>query len=165
MRIVTYNINPTTVFTILSNKLNIQIIRVYGIPGHGKNEVDCCSGVAKIAIRNEVSKGKPFSSAEDRTNFLSNKFANFIDPKYMFKVINSEELNVSCKADQKIQFKPIKGWSQFRVVIFTPKSSFVKVAPYLCICERCLVQIGSCELYGQHELISNTMKGFSLRSE
>ena len=27
----------------LSNKLNIQIIRVYGIPGHGKNEVDCCS--------------------------------------------------------------------------------------------------------------------------
>ena len=27
------------------------------------------------------------------------------------------------------------------------------------------MQIGSCELYGQHELISNTMKGFSLRSE
>ena len=51
------------------------------------------------------------------------------------------------------------------MVIFTPKSTFVKVAPYLCICERCLVQVGSCELYRWHELISNTMKGFSFRSE
>ena len=93
----------------LSNKLNIQIIRVYGIPGHGKNEVDCCSGVAKIAIRNKVSKGKFFSSAEDCTNFLSNKFANFIDPKYMFKVINSEELIVLRKDDQKFNSNQLKG--------------------------------------------------------
>ena len=32
----------------LATELKTTIIRIYGIAGHGKNEVDCCGGVVKI---------------------------------------------------------------------------------------------------------------------
>ena len=34
----------------ICNKYNINIIGIYGVAGHGKNEVDTVGGVSKIAI-------------------------------------------------------------------------------------------------------------------
>ena len=51
----------------LANKLQVTIVRIYGIPGHGKNEIDCVGGggegVVKIAIRRAVTEGHFFPSA------------------------------------------------------------------------------------------------------
>ena len=41
----------------LSTEKQIPIIRIYGIAGHGKGEVDHVGGLAKITIRREISGG------------------------------------------------------------------------------------------------------------
>ena len=44
----------------VSTKYNIKVIRIYGIPGHGKNEIDMAGGIVKIALRRSVSMGGSF---------------------------------------------------------------------------------------------------------
>ena len=47
----------------LATELKTTIIRIYGIAGHGKNEVDYCEGVVKIKIRSEICRGENFQGA------------------------------------------------------------------------------------------------------
>lgn len=44
----------------LSDKYNIKIIRLFGIPEHGKGEVDHVGGIAKTAIQREIATGAFF---------------------------------------------------------------------------------------------------------
>ena len=37
----------------IANKYNINIVRVFGVAGHGKGEVDYVGGIAKVTIRRE----------------------------------------------------------------------------------------------------------------
>ena len=45
----------------LANQYNVNIVRVYGIAEHGKGEVDHVGGLAKTAVRKEVSNGEFFA--------------------------------------------------------------------------------------------------------
>lgn len=47
----------------LATEFNVTIVRIYGIAGHGKNEVDMVGGTAKIAIRTAISRNKSFFNA------------------------------------------------------------------------------------------------------
>ena len=58
----------------VATKYKIKIIRIYGIAGHGKNEIDTVGGVAKIALRKSVAKGDFFPLASACVKFLVEKF-------------------------------------------------------------------------------------------
>ena len=42
----------------LANSLNKKVLRIYGVPGHGKGEVDHVGGIVKVAIRTSVAAVK-----------------------------------------------------------------------------------------------------------
>ena len=76
----------------LSTELDTQIIRVYGISGHGKGEVDHVGGLAKVAIRREIAAGEMLSTAADMVDCLRRKFGESQSPPYCFKEIHSNDL-------------------------------------------------------------------------
>ena len=41
----------------IADKYKVKVIRCYGIPGHGKGEVDHVGGLSKVAVRREVAAG------------------------------------------------------------------------------------------------------------
>ena len=54
----------------LANKLNHTVIRVFGIADHGKGEVDHVTGVAKVAVQQQIARGELFASAWEVHEFL-----------------------------------------------------------------------------------------------
>ena len=79
----------------LANEHHVKIIRIYGIPGHGKNETDCVGSVAKIAIRHAVTTGEFFPTSTDCVNFLTKKFESSYNPEYCIKEISPETLSLT----------------------------------------------------------------------
>ena len=43
---------------LLADEFGVTIVRMYGVAGHGKNEVDSVGGTAKIAIRTGIARKK-----------------------------------------------------------------------------------------------------------
>ena len=76
-----------------SSKFHIKIIRIYGIAGHGKNEIDTVGGVVKIALRKAVAHGEFFPSASACIDFLNDKFGGNESPEYTIKEIFPERLD------------------------------------------------------------------------
>ena len=50
---------------LLCNELNRLIIRLYGIAGHRKGEVNHVGGVAKVAVRAEIAAGEVFDKSDE----------------------------------------------------------------------------------------------------
>ena len=53
----------------ITNMLNKTLIRVFGVAGHGKGEVDHVGGIVKVAVRQEVARGQIFTSASQVQRF------------------------------------------------------------------------------------------------
>ena len=73
----------------LSNRLKVELIRIYGISGHRKGEVDHVGGIAKVAIRREVAAGKFLYTAAEMVDFLGDNFAKKEHPRYAFQKVTS----------------------------------------------------------------------------
>ena len=78
----------------ISDKVYVPIIRVFGIAGHRKGEVDHVGGLAKILIRHKIANGGYLEEAADMVQFLGNKFRDYSNPPYHVKEINCKELEV-----------------------------------------------------------------------
>ena len=76
----------------ISNKYNTTVIRLFGIAGHGKGEVDHVGGITKVAARQEITKGAVFSNSSEITTFLQDKFRDKEFPKYHITIITSEDI-------------------------------------------------------------------------
>ena len=61
------------------------MIRVFGIPEHGKREVDHVGGTAKTNIKRGVSSGMFFNDVAAMVKFLDEKFGNNNNPNYVIK--------------------------------------------------------------------------------
>ena len=133
--------------------------------GPSKNEIDCVGGVAKIAIRTSVSTGKFFCSAADCIEYLSEKFGESIEPEYCFKEICSETLSRIRSNARYMNYGKLQNSSKQRVLIFHPNSTTVLTAPYLCVCESCSEEFGSCDLFQEYCLESTILKKNHLRSD
>ena len=131
---------------------NIKIVRIYGIPGHGKNEIDTVGGTQKIALRRAVAQGKFFSGATSCVEYLNTKFGNSEAPTYNITELFEEQLQHERRAASKYNFPTVPGSSSIRIMIVQPDSDEIKAAPYLCICEKCLVDYGSCNLFSVLQL-------------
>lgn len=148
----------------LSNDLNVNIIRIYGIAGHGKGEVDHVGGLAKTAVRKEVARGEFFQNAEELVDFLQEDLVSRDQLTYDVKEIKENEL-VDLRAECRLKvFETLDGSSQFQVMLFKPNCKKVHVAERLCVCESCLEQYGTCSSFKEVELDVRQLKTTALRS-
>ena len=138
----------------LAKEYKINIVRIYGIPGHGKNEIDTVGGTQKIAIRRAVSNRMVFDRASACVDFLQEKFGDSESPIYDIKEIFPEQLEVERKSAGKRKYPTVDGSSLIRIILFKWDSDVIKAAPYLCVCEKCELDIGSCDLYYEMDLTS-----------
>lgn len=75
------------------------IVRVHGIDGHGKCEVDSCyGGHMKKAVIKKCQMGESIKSAEEAVNYLQKKYAVSRSPIYEVETISTdileEEINI-----------------------------------------------------------------------
>ena len=149
----------------IANKNEIAIVRVFGIAGHGKGEVDHIGGLAKVTIRREIASGGLLADAEEMVAFLQNKFESRLNPKYFIKEIDEKELEIS-RAETKLKrFRTIAGSSSFQVILFRPHSTHIKAAQRLCVCDTCKIEYGSCPLFCEYEIVIQELNKTSLRSD
>ena len=136
----------------LANQLNCDIVRMYGIAGHGKGEVDHVGGIAKVSVRKEIAAGEVFEKSDQIVSFLEHKFKDKECPKYHICEIKEEPLKKERDEDHRRVFKTVDGSSEFHVCVFSPNSTHFKASPRLCMCEKCVVKYGSCDLFTAYEL-------------
>eukprot|EP00794_Sanderia_malayensis_P019611 gene19611-21542_t len=149
----------------ISNDTNLKLIRLYGIEGHGKGEVDHVGGIAKVYARDQITRGVIFTNAAGIATSLIKKFGANMKPAYHIKEVEVEELEeLRCKRRKKV-FKTVDGSSTFHVLVFKPKESFFLASPRLCICDECKHDYGSCSLFSQHELNVQELRDIPLRSD
>ena len=75
-----------------------------------------------------------------------------------------EDLEVARIEARFTTFKTIPGCDSFQVVIFTPNLKTIKAANRLCLCEQCMVEYGSCNLFTMYTPVVHHLNKFSLRS-
>ena len=102
-----------------------------------------------MAIRRHVGTGGIVLNAEDCINFLERKYQSKENPNFVLKLISKESL---LSARQGDQFSTTQGSSKFHVMIFSPNSNSFKAAPYLCVCDSCLTDYGSCDLFQPYDV-------------
>ena len=96
---------------------------------------------------------------------MSEKFGESVDSKYCFKEISSETLSRIRSNARYMNYGKLQNSSKQRVAIFRPNSTTVLTAPYLCVCESCSEEFGSCDLFQEHCLESTILKKNHLRSD
>ena len=89
----------------IADSMNKKIIRIYGIAGHGKEEVDHVGGIAKIAIRREIANGALLAHAEEMVAFLEKKFQDNSEPKYVIEQIQEKKLEMARTNLAVVRFK------------------------------------------------------------
>ena len=72
------------------------------------------------------------------------KFLNFWLVSQLGMLKKSSKFEKSAK---KTKYHTVVGSSRIRIMVVKPNDEAIKVAPYLCVCEKCEVEIGSCDLY------------------
>ena len=148
----------------ISDQIQIPIIKLYSVAGHGKGEVDHVGGLAKIAIRRYIGTGGIILDAADCINFLENKFQDKTNPKFHFREICTTSL-LSTRADAHTKtYRTIEGSTLFQVMVFKPNCKHFRAAPHLCVCSDCMRDYGSCSLFDSYELLTGELKKINLRS-
>ena len=117
----------------LAKEYKINIIRIFGVPGHGKNEINTVGGTQKIAIRRAVANRMVFDGAGACVDFIQQKFADSEAPLYDIKEIYPEQVEMERTSAGKKKYPTVDGSSLIRVMVFKWDSDVIKVAPYLCV--------------------------------
>ena len=132
---------------IICGNIKVPIIRLFSVAGHGQGEVDHIGGLAKVAIRRHIGAGGIVLDAKDCLNFLRQKFEDKMNPKFYLKEISTSDLNQARAESCATMYPTIEESTRFQVIIFKPNSTFFKAAPYICVCEECMIDYGSCSLF------------------
>jgi len=103
----------------LANSLNKKVLRIYGVPGHGKGEVDHVGGIVKVAIRKSVAAGETYVNSGEMVDFLIQKFESS-KTNYVIRDIACHELDKVRSQFRSKRFTSIDGSSKFQCIIFTP---------------------------------------------
>ena len=144
---------------------NQPIIRNYGIPDHGKGEVDHVGGIGKTPLRRAIAAGIFLDEAGEMTEYLHEKFKDKEYPQYVIDAVKEEDLEIARENGRLKLYGTINGSSNFRKILFTPFSETIKASPRICICDECKFKYGSCELFTDCFLPITHLKEGTLRSQ
>ena len=97
----------------------------------------------------EVTCNK-FCNSDDIVEFLSNKFKDNQEPVYYFKGIDEERLMAAREKSKIRKVCPIKGSSNFQVMVFRPNNDIIRASNRLCLCDQCKVEYGSCDNFNDY---------------
>ena len=147
----------------ICNAIEIPIIRLFSVSSHGKGEVGHVGGLAKVAIIRYIGTGGVVLDAGACADFLENKFGQNTNPKFYVKEINADSLNSARHEAQYQTYTTIDGSSLFQVMVFKPQNTTFKAAAYICLCESCMKDYGSCSLFTSYQLLTGTLNEINLR--
>lgn len=147
----------------IADEKDISIVHIYGVPGHGKSEVDHVGGISKVACRDGTANGEFLYSSEKCVSYLKNKF-EFSKTKYCIKEIPVSELNTKRAANKSIIYETVKGSSQFQVILYSPNRGYFKASNRICACSKCMADYGTCELFKTYRLNVTRLNKPFLRS-
>ena len=133
----------------MSNVHNITIIRMYGVPGHSKGEVDHVGGTVKVMVRKMAASGNSFTCTTDIVQALHGR----TNPCYATKEISEVVLEEAWKKGRSLKICSIEGSSNFHVVVFRPNSNVFQAASRLCVCDECNINYRSCSLFHEMNLL------------
>ena len=122
----------------ICNETNINIMRVYGSPGHGKCEVDSAGGHLKNPIRKHITKGNIIHSAGGVAAYLTAKYIEKQQPQYHIKELLSGEMDPEREKRLYIHYDTVNGSDSFRMMLFRPNKEFFYASLILCVCDDCL---------------------------
>ena len=150
----------------ISNDWNATIIRCYCVAGHGKGGVDHVGGLTTVKIRREVATGYVLQTSSEMVEWLQIKFEIQRDPIYVFKIFNHKSLEAERATEQLKCYATVNGSAKFQVIVYRPNEP-MKASLRICICERCLNEYGSCELFRELTLTltCNQLNKTCLRSQ
>ena len=148
---------------LMANSLNRIVIRLWGIEGHGKGEVDHVGGIAKVAARTSIAGGTVFQNSLEIVEFLNEKFGLNEIPRYHIVEMGVNHLTKEREEDHRKDFKTINGSSSFHVAVFTPNCTTFKASPRLCLCDACVVEYSLCELFRSYEIQVQQLNSVNLR--
>ena len=126
-------------------------------------KVDHVGGIAKVAIRQNVAAGGFFQCSEDMVEFLEKKFPNTSSVTYFFKTIDESLLDEERSLDRLEKVETVRGSDSFHVMVFSPGEDAFKASPRICVCEKCKVNFGSCELFTEYSLSAHQLNKIFLR--
>ena len=136
----------------ISNDGNATIIRCYCVAGHGKGGVDHVGGLTTVKIRREVATGYVLQTSSEMVEWLQTKFETKRDPIYVFKNFEQKSLEAERATQQLKRYATVNGSANFEVILFRPKKP-MKGSQRICICESCLNEYMSCELFREFTLV------------
>ena len=142
----------------------MPIIRVVSIPVHSNGEADHVAGLPNRTIRSAIATGDCFQNATCMIDFLEQKYSDKTNPTYVLKEIDNKELLLLRNEAKLKVFKIGEGSNTFQLMVFHLFSNIIKAYPRLCICNKCQVEYGSCELFSQYLLEEEQLKKMNLRS-
>lgn len=126
-------------------------MRIFGVPGHGKGEVDHVGGIVKVAIRRSVAAGESYVCSAEMVEFLVEKFKSS-KKNYVIKELSCHELDVTRSQFRSKKFSIIDGSSRFQCLIFTPDEDSFLASKLICICQQCQNDYGSCDNFDSHTI-------------
>ena len=148
----------------LANKRNQMVIRNYGIPEHGKGEVDHVGGIGKTTLRRAIARGKFLDAVPEMVDHLKAEFGNKECPCYVIDEVKEEDLKLARNEAANKAYGTITGSNSIRSILFTPFAETIKVSPRVCLCNKCKERYGSCELFIDCYLPVTHLKPLTLRS-
>ena len=144
----------------ISNRYSTPIIHIYGIPGHGKGEVDHVG----VTVHKMAASGHSFYNASDIVNALIDRYAES-SVKYHIKEITVMELEKERQAVKSIKVATIEGSSSFRAMLFEPGKTTFKALSRICICAVCELDYGLCASFHEYSLVHMNYDRPCLRSD
>ena len=82
-------------------------IRMYGIPDHGKGEVDHVGGTDKVTVQQIAATGRIFHNVKDIVECWIEKYAELYT-NYCIKEISEEELELGRKEALSLDFSKVE---------------------------------------------------------
>ena len=138
----------------IADKEQKTLIRFYV---DAKGEVDHFWGIAKVSARDEISRGIICANAAQIVSHLIKKFGTNENPAYHIK--GSYPVNWKMRGlRHKKVFKTIDGSASFHVLVFKPGQTYLSASPRICICDQCLREYGSCQLFSRYKLNVNELR-------
>ena len=94
----------------------------------------------------------------------SPKYESKTHPKYFVKEIDTKVLAEERDNCRLKIYHSINGSSTFQVMVFKPGSSVFWASPRICVCDKCMLDYGSCSLFNEYQLVIQELNKISLRS-
>ena len=139
----------------LSDDFQATVVRVYGIAGHEKGEIDSVGGHLKNAVRSSIQKGQIIVNADDCSSILKDKFKPdiYVHPAYDIQLIEEDDLESRRNEKNKIDYQTINGIHKFHSLVFQPGKTSLLASNQLCVCRDCLeFKFNLCPKFQEYEL-------------